>query len=302
MEVILAPHAGFCFGVEKAVNMVYDELHTGEKISTYGPIIHNEEVVRDLEARGVTVMDEAALDRAPAPETASLAHAKTDTGQTPPAPGTMILRSHGVTKAAEEAIRASGYKVVDATCPFVKRIHRIVEEAGRAGQEILITGDPAHAEVEAIAGWTTGNVHILKDVDEARAFHPAQDAEYTLVSQTTFNLKKFQEIVAILEQNVYNIHVVNTICNATEVRQTEAEEIATSVDAMIVIGGKGSSNSRKLYEICKDRCERTHFIQTLEDLPADALKGVQTVGITAGASTPKNIIEEVLGYVRTTNF
>ncbi|MBQ9513147.1 MAG: 4-hydroxy-3-methylbut-2-enyl diphosphate reductase [Lachnospiraceae bacterium] len=285
MEIILAPHAGFCFGVEKAVNMVYDELHTGEKISTYGPIIHNEEVVRDLESRGVTVVDDAA----------SSAHAGKGAG-------TMILRSHGVTKAAEEAIRAKGYKVVDATCPFVKRIHKIVQEAGEAGHEVVIVGDPAHAEVEAIAGWTDAPVHIIKEVAQAGEFRVSKDAEITLVAQTTFNLKKFQEIVAILEQNVYNIHVVNTICNATEVRQTEAEEIATSVDCMIVIGGKGSSNSRKLYEICKENCEKTHFIQTLEDLPADALKGVQTVGITAGASTPKNIIEEVLGYVRTTNF
>lgn len=292
MNVILAPHAGFCFGVEKAVNMVYDELHTGEKISTYGPIIHNEEVVRDLEAHGVEVVDE---------RTVSLADAKTNDRQAKEPPGTMILRSHGVTRAEEEALKAKGYKIVDATCPFVKRIHNIVREAGEAGHEVVIVGDPAHAEVKAIAGWTDAPVHIINEVTQAGQFQAPKDAEITLVAQTTFNLKKFQEIVAILEQNVYNIHVVNTICNATEVRQTEAEEIATSVDAMIVIGGKGSSNSRKLYDICRENCEKTHFIQTLKDLPADALKGVRTVGITAGASTPKTIIEEVLGYVRTTN-
>ena len=198
-------------------------------------------------------------------------------------------------------MKEKGYRVIDATCPFVKRIHKIVAEAGQNGDAILIVGDPAHAEVKAIAGWTDAPVYVIPDLAQAQGFQGDKTQHYTLVSQTTFNLKKFQEIVAILTENDYNIHVVNTICNATEVRQTEAEDMATSVDAMIVIGGKGSSNSRKLYDICKAKCDRTYFIQTLDDLPDEALKAVQKVGITAGASTPKKIIEEVQNYVRTTN-
>ena len=278
MEVVVAKSAGFCFGVKRAVDTVYSEVEKGKKIYTFGPIIHNEEVVKDLEEKGVVVL-----------ETEEELQALTE--------GTVIIRSHGVEKRIQKMIEEKGLECIDATCPFVKRIHRIVEEAGKENSEVVIAGNAGHPEVEGIVGWTDANATIIESVEEAKEFQKKTDNKMCLVSQTTFNYKKFQDIVEIFEKKGYNGSVVNTICNATEERQTEARKIAASVDVMIVIGGKHSSNTRKLYEICKQECENTYFIQTLDDLHLDIPKSVRLVGITAGASTPKNIIEEVQNYV-----
>ena len=278
MEVVVAKSAGFCFGVKRAVETVYAEVDKGKKIYTFGPIIHNEEVVRDLEEKGVVVLESEE-------ELNNLTE------------GTVIIRSHGVEKRIQKMIEEKGLECIDATCPFVKRIHRIVEEAGNENKEVVIAGNAGHPEVEGIVGWTDARTTILESVEEAKQFEKKTDAEVCMVSQTTFNYKKFQDIVEIFEKKGYNGSVVNTICNATEERQTEAREIAASVDVMIVIGGKHSSNTRKLYEICKQECENTYFIQTLDDLHLEIPKSVRLVGITAGASTPKNIIEEVQNYV-----
>ena len=184
-------------------------------------------------------------------------------------------------------------EIVDTTCPFVKRIHDAVRGASENGEEILILGSPDHPEVEGIMGWCHGPVQILEDVESAKAYKPLSDRPITLVSQTTFNHKKFEDIVEILTSAEYNVNVMNTICNATLTRQNEAEELASRADVMIVIGGKHSSNTRKLYEICAARCEHTYFIETLDDLNLEVPKSVRLVGITAGASTPQNLIEEV---------
>ena len=278
MDVVVAKSAGFCFGVKRAVETVYAEVEKGKKIYTFGPIIHNEEVVKDLEEKGVIVLESEE-------ELQNLTE------------GTVIIRSHGIEKRIQKMIEDKGLECIDATCPFVKRIHRIVEEAGNENKEVVIAGNPGHPEVEGIVGWTEAKTTILESVDEAKQFEKKSDAEICMVSQTTFNYKKFQDIVEIFEKKGYNGSVVNTICNATEERQTEARKIAASVDVMIVIGGKHSSNTRKLYEICKQECENTYFIQTLDDLHLDIPKSVRLVGITAGASTPKKIIEEVQNYV-----
>ncbi len=278
MDVVVAKSAGFCFGVKRAVETVYEEVKKGKKIYTFGPIIHNEEVVKDLEQKGVMVLENEE-------ELMALTE------------GTVIIRSHGVEKRIQKLIEEKGLECIDATCPFVKRIHRIVEEAGNENKEVVIAGNPGHPEVEGIVGWTDADATILENTEEAMAFEKKTDSPVCLVSQTTFNYKKFQDIVEIFEKKGYNGSVVNTICNATEERQTEARKIAASVDVMIVIGGKHSSNTRKLYEICKQECENTYFIQTLDDLHLDIPKSVRLVGITAGASTPKKIIEEVQNYV-----
>ncbi|MBO6240418.1 MAG: 4-hydroxy-3-methylbut-2-enyl diphosphate reductase [Butyrivibrio sp.] len=282
MEVYVAEHAGFCFGVTKAVETVYDQIKnsTGVNIYTYGPIIHNEIVVSDLEKKGVRVIN--------SPEELN---ELTD--------GTIVIRSHGVTKEVYNKIEEKGLNVIDATCPFVKRIHKIVDEQSAAGKSIIVVGSANHPEVEGIVSYARGPVFVIDSPKEAENFNENRELEYTLVSQTTFNRNKFQETVEIFENNGYNINIVNTICNATDERQSEAEEIATKADVMIVIGGANSSNSRKLYEICSQKCERTYFIQTLEDLHLKMTSDVKLVGITAGASTPKNIIEEVQNYVRT---
>ena len=279
MEVILAEHAGFCFGVKRAVEQVYEQAATGKPIYTYGPIIHNEEVVKDLENRGVHVLN-------------SEEELKTVTE------GTVVIRSHGVPKAICEKIEQQGLECVDATCPFVKRIHNIVEKESNAGKRIVIIGNAGHPEVEGIMGWSKVPATVIESIEEAENFTAADDEEICIVSQTTFNYNKFQDMVEIFKKKGYNVSVVNTICNATEVRQTEARKIAAQVDVMIVIGGNHSSNTRKLYEICMQECKNTYFIQTLDDLQLDLPKSVRLVGITAGASTPNKIIEEVQNYVR----
>ena len=187
---------------------------------------------------------------------------------------------------------------MDATCPFVKRIHNIVEKESEAGKRVVIIGNAGHPEVEGIMGWAKTDTTVIGTLEEAQKFIYNPGEELCIVSQTTFNYNKFQDMVEIFREKGYNGSVVNTICNATEVRQTEARKIAAKVDVMIVIGGNHSSNTRKLYEICRQECVNTYFIQTLDDLHLDLPKSVRLVGITAGASTPNNIIEEVQNYVR----
>ncbi len=279
MEVIVAKSAGFCFGVKRAVDTVYEQAGSGRKIYSYGPIIHNEEVVRDLERKGVHVIQGVA---------------ELDALQE----GVVIIRSHGVPKNISRSIENKGLVCIDATCPFVKRIHGIVEKESRAGRQIVIIGSPLHPEVEGIMGWSETPAVVIASEEDARNFISPADRDICIVSQTTFNYNKFQELVEIIQEKGYNTSVVNTICNATEERQTEAKTIASQVDAMIVIGGAHSSNTRKLYEICRQECENTYFIQTLDDLQLDFPDSVFRVGITAGASTPNNIIEEVQNYVR----
>ena len=295
MEVIVAEHAGFCFGVTKAVETVYDQIEAGKtgNIYTYGPIIHNETVVSDLEKKGVKVIN--SIEDLKKSDN-FLKSADNSNGESK---GTIVIRSHGVTRDVQAALEETGLEIIDATCPFVKRIHKVVDTESLNGKRIIVVGSANHPEVEGIVSYANGPVYVIESPEEAQKFSENKELEYTLVSQTTFNKKKFQETVEIFKNNGYNINVVNTICNATDERQTEAEEIAAKADVMIVIGGASSSNSRKLYDICSKECDNTYFIQTLDDLHLDLHDDVKIVGITAGASTPKNIIEEVQNYVRT---
>lgn len=277
-EVILAKSAGFCFGVKRAVDTVYEQ--TGKKnVYTFGPIIHNEEVVKDLEKKGVFVINTMEeLD---------------DITE-----GTVIIRSHGVSSAVYEALQKKGVEIVDATCPFVLKIHNIVKQESANGKQIVIIGNEKHPEVEGIMGWSKTQVHVVDTAEKAQNLQLDPQREVCIVSQTTFNYNKFKELVEILEKKSYDVSVLNTICNATKERQTEAQSIAETVDAMIVIGDKHSSNTQKLFEICRKACNNTYYIQTLGDLDLNQLGSVETVGITAGASTPNNIIEEVQNNVR----
>ena len=281
MEVRLAKTAGFCFGVKRAVDTVYKEAKKNqETIYTFGPIIHNEQVVEDLEKNGVFVVN--TVDE--------LKGLKTGT--------TVIIRSHGVGKYIYDLMEELGLHVVDATCPFVKKIHRIVERESNAGRGIIIIGNDKHPEVEGIKGWVAGEATVIETTQEAEDFFADEEAKLCIVSQTTFNYNKFNNLVEIISKKGYDIQSINTICNATEERQTEAKTIAGEVDSMIVIGGSHSSNTQKLFEICKKECDNTFYIQTLEDLDVEKLKDSKCVGITAGASTPNNIIEEVQKHVR----
>ncbi|MBS6396589.1 MAG: 4-hydroxy-3-methylbut-2-enyl diphosphate reductase [Clostridiales bacterium] len=275
MQIKTAKSAGFCFGVQRAVDTVYEQVEKGVRpIYTYGPIIHNEVVVQDLEEKGVQVLngrkDLEALTE-----------------------GTVIIRSHGVGKDIYDLIREKGLQCVDATCPFVKKIHRIAEKESAAGRQIIIIGNDRHPEVEGIKGWCHTPAYVIESAEQAEQFELAESVPVCIVSQTTFNYNKFKDLVEILDKKRYDRLVVNTICNATEERQTEARQIAGEADAMIVIGGSHSSNTQKLFEICRKECKNTYYIQTVDDLNLEVLRSTGLVGITAGASTPKKIIEEV---------
>lgn len=280
MEVTVAKTAGFCFGVKRAVEKVYDQIgRTEKRIYTYGPIIHNEQVVGDLREKGVEVID-------------SLEELKTIRN------AVVVIRSHGVGKNVYEILKENDVEIVDATCPYVKKIHRIVEKQSAEGRKVLIIGSEDHPEVQGIKGWGDERTVVIEDMDDFLKLQLPENEKLCIVSQTTFNYKKFQDLVEIIKKKEYNICISNTICNATEERQNEARRIARRADAMIVIGDSSSSNTRKLYEICKTECQETFYIQTLSGLELDKLKSSDCIGITAGASTPNNIIEEVYTNVR----
>lgn len=277
MEVIVAKTAGFCFGVKRAVDMVYERVNE-PNVYTYGPIIHNETVTNDLAKLGVVELNQ-------------------DARVSDVNPGTVFIRAHGVEEHVYDEISDAGHKIIDATCPFVLKIHKIVKEAVQNGQFVVVIGDANHPEVIGIRSCGMGRCVVLNSADEVMDFlktHESEELSLKIVAQTTYNHKKFQELVEIFNKNIYyKVDVVNTICNATHERQTEASKLAKEVDAMIVIGSKNSSNSQKLYDICKADCAKTFFIQSAEELDYSMIRGLDKVGITAGASTPENIIKEV---------
>lgn len=275
MEITVAKSAGFCFGVQRAVDSVYKELEENSgKIYTFGPIIHNEQVVEDLNKKGIEVIDTVE----------QLKEIKE---------GTVVIRSHGVAKEIYDILEQQKLKMVDATCPFVKKIHNIVLDESNNGKTIIIIGNDNHPEVEGIKGWVNGEVIVINKEEQIEKLSLPGQTKACIVSQTTFNHNKFKYLVEIIRKKGYDITVVNTICNATHVRQVEARKISSNVDGMIVIGGKNSSNTQKLYDICRNECENTFYVQTVKDLNLHELKSLKSIGITAGASTPKNIIEEV---------
>ena len=275
MEITVAKSAGFCFGVQRAVDSVYKELEENSgKIYTFGPIIHNEQVVEDLNKRGIEVIDTVE----------QLKEIKE---------GTVVIRSHGVAKEIYDILEQQKLKMVDATCPFVKKIHNIVLDESNNGKTIIIIGNDNHPEVDGIKGWVNGEVIVINKEEQIEKLSLPEQTKACIVSQTTFNHNKFKYLVEIIRKKGYDITVVNTICNATHVRQVEAQKISSKVDGMIVIGGKNSSNTQKLYDICRNECENTFYVQTVKDLNLHELKSLKSIGITAGASTPKNIIEEV---------
>ena len=278
-SVTVAKTAGFCFGVKRAVDKVYELADTvSGPIATYGPIIHNEEVVEDLKCRGVKVLPELGqegFEELLTPDT------------------TVVIRSHGVGRTVYQELEKRGVRVEDATCPFVERIHRIVEEQSREGRKILVAGDAKHPEVAGICDFALEEVICVETPEEIDQLPWEKGSRICFVAQTTFNYKKFQFMVEKISEKGYDAFIVNTICNATQERQEEAGRLAEVSDVMYVIGGKHSSNTQKLYDICHSKCGRTYFIQTAKDFHSEDLQNGDNVGITAGASTPGKIIEEV---------
>ena len=274
MNIKLAKTAGFCFGVDRAVKMVYDLLTDGKKVCTLGPIIHNAQLVNELASKGVRTV--ASPDEVGADET-------------------LVIRSHGVARDVYEKAKNSGIAVADATCPFVAKIHKIVQNANGT---VLIAGDPNHQEVLGIIGHCTvpyfvfSNTDELEKLIEERGFSP--DEDLTVVSQTTFNKKIFEKSKKILKKVYTNPLIFDTICSATSDRQEEAAELAAHCDAMVVVGGRHSSNTGKLFDVCSGLCKNTLFAETADELDIESLSAARNIGVVAGASTPAGIIKEVI--------
>jgi (E)-4-hydroxy-3-methyl-but-2-enyl pyrophosphate reductase (IPP and DMAPP forming) len=277
LKVILANPSGFCFGVERAVNSVYEQIKINKDkiVYTYGPIIHNEEVIKDLKGKGVKILN-------------------TEEELKAINEGIVIIRSHGVSKKIYEIIEhKSNVKMVDATCPYVRKIHKLVEKHSNEDARVIIVGNGKHPEVIGIKGWGNKNTIIVEKEEDIVKIGEDLDKKVYIVAQTTFNHNKFQDLVEKIRKKRYDIIVLNTICNATQERQIEVKKIASQVEVMLVIGDKHSSNTQKLYEICQKECNNTYYIQTLGDFNPEWVSSVRSIGITAGASTPNNIIEEV---------
>ncbi len=274
MEIIRAETAGFCFGVDRAVQLTYGLLARGVRVATLGPLIHNPQCVADLAARGAVIID--------TPEAA-------------PDGCEVVIRSHGVARAVYDALRARGLRVHDATCPFVAKIHRLARAAGETGKTLFLAGDRTHPEVQGIVGHTRGSVFVFANLEELRAICTPENGKNGIfvAAQTTFEVKKWQECVKFLKKVYTNPEIFDTICNATGARQQEAENLARRCDRMVVIGGRRSSNTQKLAAVA-GRFADTVAVETADELDMAWLLGARTVGVTAGASTPSSIIEEVL--------
>ena len=277
MNVTLAKTAGFCFGVNRAVNTVYDLLQKGERVCTLGPIIHNPQLVDELSQKGVRIVNSP--DEAKSGET-------------------LVIRSHGVEKSVIDYCTQNGIKFVDATCTFVSKIHRIVYEKSRDGYVVIIAGDINHQEVKGIVGHSVGDTFVVQDdlelEDLLRKNGNFAEKNIILVSQTTFNKKVWQKIEKNLKKVCTNAEIFDTICNATAMRQQEAFELSKLNDAVVVIGGKGSSNTAKLFDVCKANCSNTYWVETADELNISDFSNYENVAVVAGASTPAGIIKEVL--------
>ena len=274
MKVLLAKTAGFCFGVNRAVEMTYRLLDEGRKVATLGPLIHSPQVVQDLERRGAVTCD---------------------TVEDVPDGYEVVIRSHGVPQNIYDKIRTRGLAYHDATCPFVAKIHKIAAEAGTNNAMLLVAGDKEHPEVQGIVGHTTGKVRVFANLSELEKLLPelAQQKSIYVVAQTTFNVKNWEICKEFLKNQCTNSKIFDTICNATWARQQEAEDLSQKCDCMVVIGGHHSSNTQKLLQVAA-RHTRAVNVETADELDRDWLRGAETVGVTAGASTPSSIIEEVL--------
>ena len=274
-KVTVAKSAGFCFGVDRAVKMVYNELESNTKVATLGPIIHNQDVVNDMNAKGARVVE--SVDELLPEET-------------------VVIRSHGVGREVYNKIAEKGCRMLDATCPFVAKIHKIVAEKSKEGYMILIAGDVNHPEIQGIIGHCEQNFCVFKDnVELKHVFEKNENflrKKLAFVAQTTYNIIEWEECLKVIPKGNPDIVIFDTICSATDTRQSDAAKLARESDIMLVVGGRHSSNTVKLYEVCSRYC-KTYHIENSDELSSLMLPCAGKIGITAGASTPAYIIEEV---------
>ena len=276
MQVLLAEEFGFCFGVERAVQMVEGALAEGATVRTLGPLIHNTQEIGRLEAGGVRTID------------------------TPDEVGagvTAVIRAHGVTPEVQRELEARAEQVVDATCPFVTKVQKLAERAAAEGRDVVVVGSPDHPEMIGVKGYAPRNAHVVRDASEVAQLPPLRAP--LVVSQTTIKLSTFLEAAeAVRAKSDVEPQVVNTICSATRDRQDAARALAGQVEAFYIIGGRHSSNSIKLLSVCREQCPRSFLIETEAEIDPEDLRGVARVGVTAGASTPNWLIEQVVARLK----
>lgn len=270
MRVIVADQAGVCFGVKRALDLVEAEAGKGERLSTLGPLIHNPQVVHRLEEQGVRVVREVCEAEG----------------------GAIVMPSHGVPKSVQLMACELGLRVIDATCPFVANVHKVVRRLASNGYMVVVVGDAGHSEVKAILSAAGEEAIVISSADQVDR-HEWSGKKIGIVSQTTQTPERFGEIVGLIAMRAKEVVAHNTICYATHDRQSAARELAPQVEAMFVVGGRNSANTNRLAEICQEAGVPTYHIETADEIDESALKGLEIVGLTAGASTPGWIIDEV---------
>lgn len=291
-NILIADNAGFCFGVKRAMNMAWNELDKSDKVAIYalGPLIHNKQAVAKYEERGMLTVDTIE-------EIEKIESEKVRRGINASKDREMIIRSHGVSKSIYDEAKLKNIPIIDTTCPFVRKIHYLANKCFEDGKQLIVIGDRNHPEIIGINGWSSHSAIIAKNLEEISNISFETNKDYFIVAQTTMNEKEFDAIINYIRSLDIKFEVENTICSATRVRQESARKLAQKVDLMIVIGGKHSSNTQKLVKICQDIVD-TFSIETKEDLDRNLLEKYHTIGITAGASTPDWIIEEVINFLR----
>lgn len=276
MEVLLAEEFGFCFGVERAVEMVEEAVGEGGVVRSLGPLIHNSQEMKRLEAQGVQTIDSP--DEAGANVTA-------------------VIRAHGVTPQVQRELEQRAAKVVDATCPFVTKVQKLAERAAAQGRDVVLVGNPDHPEMIGVVGYAPNNTYVVRDANEVLDLPTLH--EPLVVSQTTIKLQTFLDAAeAVRAKADAEPQVINTICSATRDRQDAARALAGEVDAFYIIGGRHSSNSVKLLAVCKEQCDKSYLIETADEINPQDLSGLDRVGVTAGASTPNWLINQVVERLR----
>ncbi len=272
MKVLLADEYGFCFGVERAVEMVEEALEEGDTVRALGPLIHNDQEMSRLATQGVRTISEPVQIRR---------------GET------AVIRAHGVTPQVESELRAKASKVVDATCPFVTKVQKLASRAAAQDRHVIVVGNPEHPEMIGVFGYAPQHSFVVNNAEEVAALPRLRNP--LVVSQTTIKLQNFLDVAeAVKGKTDDEVQIVNTICSATRDRQDAARALAGEVDAFYIIGGRHSSNSRKLVAVCKEQCEKSFLIETEDEINEEDLRGVERVGVTAGASTPKWLIEKII--------
>ena len=274
MEIIVARHAGFCFGVERAIDIVKDAAKEYNKVVTFGPIIHNPQVVGELKEAGVATiktLDEVSDDMS------------------------VVIRSHGIERQEANYLLKNAGNVVDAACPFVKKAQKAAEKLSKSCDFIVILGEADHPEVKGIVSYIDIPYTVIENADDIDALENVEKIGF--LAQTTQNKSVFEKAAEKLKTKCRELIVVKTICSATERRQEAAIEVASKVEVMIVVGGKNSANTTRLYHLCKEICPQTYHIETADELNSEMFKGVKSVGLTAGASTPTYLLEKVREYI-----